>query len=468
MPNAGGGDLSLAPGSALAGAGDPAAVQGGELDLGGNARSSACTGTPAAVTNIEAYETATPQCPAPPPTGNSIGGLTQLSGAGNCVTGDTTAASGCGTAQVPGLTGGTATYPSPQDMVVSPDGRNVYTVGEDPSGNGIDVAEFARGAGGLQQLPAPNNCISSGSSAASGCGTGNVTALDYPSAGFTSQPVAEAARLAISPDGKSVYVDAGAVIDEFTRDPVTGALTEMGAGNCIEENNADSSCAYQNQGGIAPPAALVVSPDGKGVYLATLNNCAFAAFRGLGARAQNPNCNNGRPQYFAQADVAVFKRDTATGALAPATPACYANSTYTPGGCTTTGLEGLYGITSLAISPDGRNVYVTSERGANAGSLSADPGEITELQRDPATNALTQMTGAGACVTAGSGCGGADAGTNGAAGLIEPQQIVISPDGVNAYVTSAQYEGGSTGVNTGTLVASTVTQLARDPATGAL
>jgi hypothetical protein len=469
--DAAGGDFSLAPGAALIGAGDPTAVQGGELDVTGAARDSACTGTPSAVVNIGAYESAAPQCPAPPAAGNSTGKLAQLTGAGNCISGDTAANSGCNTAGVAGLSGGTATNPSPNDVVQSPDGRNVYTVGEDPSGNGVDIAEFSRGSSGLAQLPAPDNCISSGTSAVSGCGTDDVAELDYALNAITSQPSPQPARIAVSPDGKNVYVDNGPIVSEFARDTSTGALTPIGASACIEQTNDDATCSVQNETYIGAAAALVVSPDGEGVYLATLNQCFRATFRHKDAAdSQNANCNNNRPNNSAEADIAVFNRDPSTGLLSPSTPACYANTTNAPTGATacSTGFDGLYSMTSLAFSPDGNQAYVTSDSGANPGPLVADPGEITELTRDPSTNALTAITGAGACVTAGTGCGGADAGTNGVAGVIEPQQIVLSPDGANAYVVSAQYTGGSTGVNTGALVSSTLTQFARDPGTGAL
>jgi len=56
------GDFTLAPGSALVGAGDPTVVQNGETDLAGNLRDQTCVGGQAVV-NIGALETAAPSCP---------------------------------------------------------------------------------------------------------------------------------------------------------------------------------------------------------------------------------------------------------------------------------------------------------------------------------------------------------------------------------------------------------------------
>jgi hypothetical protein len=451
--------LSLAAGSGLAGAGDVAALNNGETDVLGNTRGASCTGTPSEITNVGAYEIAAPTCPQPPASGDSIGALTQLSGAGNCITGQLNG-TGCNTSGVPGMTGG-----SPEDLALSADGKNVYTVTEDPTDNGIDVAEFSRTANGLSQLAAPNNCISSSTQLATACGTNGDAALKFAG---SPTPFPLPARIAISPDGKSVYVDNGTVISGFSRNATTGALTPFPDADCIEGFGSDSSCATNDLDQMGPAATLVVSPDNKTVYLATLDGCSFATFAGRQPHVdpQNHDCGNDQVQFFAQGDVAVFSRDPSTGLLTPGP--CYSNGHTPTSGCQQSA-DGLYGITSLAVSPDDKNVYVTSDRNAQQGMLSADPGEVTEFSRDQSTGALTELTGAGACLTAGGGCG-VDAGTNGVAGLIEPQQIVISPDGKSAYVASAQYTNGGVGspVDAGLEVASTLTQYSRDTSTGVL
>lgn len=472
------GDFTLLAGSALLGAGSTADDSNGELDLAGSGRTTACPDFVTSLTDVGAYETTAPPCPIALSTGDSTGALTQLSGSENCITGDTSASSGCGTATQPGMTGG-----SPTDMVQSPDGKSVYVATEDPAGNGVDIAELSRAAdGSLSEA----GCVEPTGGTA-GCAAADAQLLYL--VGGSSTPVVEPTRLAISPDGQNLYVDNGAGIAELSRDPTTGALTPLAAADCIAYGNTNTSCTYQNQEQAATAAGMLVSPNGNHLYLATLNQCSFGAFaRPLTAPAgvaptapgdnQNPNCANNPPQNFAASDLAVFTRDPSTGLLTPS--ACYTNHNTPQSGCSTHDaggdlFDGLYWMTSLAMSSDDKYLYVTSQVGAAAaagnapfGLLSRDPGEVTELSVDPATGALSQAVGNAACVTAGTGCGAAgDTGQSEVAGAADPQQIVLSPDGLNAYVVGAQYIQTALSGN-GALIGSTLTQLARDPSTGVL
>lgn len=454
-PIATAGALSLEPGSDLVGAGDASDLDVGEKDVAGTTRGVACSGSPSEVTNIGAYESATPTCPTPPASGDALGALTQLTGAGNCVSGDGT----CGTANVSGLTGG-----SPEDAVVSADGKNLYAVAPDPNSGseaGIDIVEFTRTANGLQQLAAPNNCISSGPANTTGCGTGDVAALQ-----FIGDP--EPAKIAISPDGKNVYVDNSTVISEFSRDASTGALTELTTSDCIDSLTSETDCSYQDEQQISQAAAFVVSPDNDSLYLATGDNCTSASpIYVFDTRAYN--CIfGGEEDGGANSDVAVLQRDPSTGVLTPGP--CYADSdpnTGPSGATTCSGVQGLYGMTSLAVASNPDNVYVTSDTGGTVdGDLASDPGQIIEFQRNASSGALTSLSGA-TCLTAGGGCGTGSS-TDHVAGIIEPQQIVVSPDGKSAYLASAQYTGGTSYFDSGALESSTLTQFTRDPATGAL
>ena len=79
------------------------------------------------------------------------------------------------------------------------------------------------------------------------------------------------------------------------------------------------------------------------------------------------------------------------------------------------------GSSALAMSPDGRNVYVASSR-SNA---------IAVFRRDARTGALTQRRGAAGCISDGGASGCARA-----IGLLGPNSVAVSPDGRNVYATA--------------------------------
>src|SRR4051794_27654787 len=88
-------------------------------------------------------------------------------------------------------------------------------------------------------------------------------------------------------------------------------------------------------------------------------------------------------------------------------------------GCTVTDVPKMQDASDVAVSPDGRNVYVTSAQSAS----------ITRFDRDGATGSLTRA----GCITATTGCGpdvDSKAGLNGA------RSVAVSRDGRNVYVTS--------------------------------
>ena len=124
-------------------------------------------------------------------------------------------------------------------------------------------------------------------------------------------------RLAVSPDGKTVYSSiGGGGIAWSTRDAATGAITPTG---CI----ATSGCTVTST--VAGEATeIVVSPDGGNVYQAT----------------------DGRLE--------VFDRDASTGALA------YHECFNVSGDVQCTSVAGISTAYGVAISPDGANVYVAS------------------------------------------------------------------------------------------------------------
>jgi len=150
---------------------------------------------------------------------------------------------------------------------------------------------------------------------------------------------------------------------------------------------------------------------------------------------------NGKHLYVASYDsssVAVFARDQRTGALTqlPGPEGCISEGG--SGGQCATG-RALLKPRSVADSPNGRHLYVTS----------GDGYAVAVLQRNPATGALTQLPGPEGCISAGgfSGC------TTGRA-LDFPWSVAVSKDAKHVYVAS--YYGHAVAV------------LQRDPTSGAL
>ena len=205
------------------------------------------------------------------------------------------AGSGCGASQA-GLGGA-------RGVVVSPDGGNVYVAAH----NSNAVTVFSRAADGTLTS---RGCIQN---------TGG-TACGAVAAGL-----AGAYFLAISPDGANVYLAAfdGNDVAEFSRGP-GGALTWRG---CIQ-NTGGHTCTAS--GGTAPGLGtafgVAVTPDGSTVYAASLGSSAVAEFsRGAGGLLTSRGCiqNSGAN-------------------------ACAASGGNAPG---------LMGANSVAVSPDGANVY---------------------------------------------------------------------------------------------------------------
>jgi len=182
------------------------------------------------------------------------GALTQLEPANDCLTSPGSGVS-CEDTSGVGFNG-------EEDIAISPDGHSVYLNSFGDSA----VLELSRDAltGALSQLPSPNDCISSDSGNPGGCGTDTASALNGVQG------------VAVSPDGLNVYASASGpivasgasnAIDEFQRNPITGALSEIASPfECLTENG--SGCPTYNVNGLGQPRRLTVSPDGANVYAA--------------------------------------------------------------------------------------------------------------------------------------------------------------------------------------------------------
>ena len=272
-------------------------------------------------------------------------------------------------------------------LTVSPDGRFVYVTARDSD----SIAAFARNSrtGALTQLPGAAGCLSdTGSGHDAACA--NASGLD------------RAAGVTISADGRFVYVAAnyGDGVAIFSRDAATGALAQVG---CIAVNNPACAKGTALDGAVFP----ALSPDGRNLYVAAADSNA----------------------------VVVFDRDATTGALTER--GCLTDATHPTTGCTKT--PALDDPSGIALSADGRNVYVAAARSS----------AITSFARDPATGALTAL----GCI---SGDGGyrQDPACTGAIGLQFVQFVSVTADGKNVYV--------------GATDSHTIVGFARNPSTGAL
>lgn len=136
--------------------------------------------------------------------------------------------------------------------------------------------------------------------------------------------------------------------------------------------------------------AVAVSPDGRNVYVASSGSNA----------------------------IAVFTRDRRTGALTQAAGKAGCVAARAAQGCALA--YGLLGPNSVAVSPDGRNVYATSRGGAS----------VVTFRRNPLTGALRELPPSLAGCISGLPLPGCAAGR----ALKAPDVVVVSPDGDNVYV----------------------------------
>jgi DNA-binding beta-propeller fold protein YncE len=203
------------------------------------------------------------------------------------------------------------------------------------------------------------------------------------------------AAIVVSPDGTSAYVVTQGAnnLVEFSRNPETGLLTKIG---CITHESTSSECATTGAKGLNLPYGVAISPDGENVYVTG----------------------------FADEAIAEFKRNTETGVLTQlaAPNNCISDTTLSECG-TTTGVIGLKEAIGIAVSPDGKDLYVA------AGARSAE-GDVAAFERG-SEGTLTQLPGKEACISeVVTGC------TVGQY-IQGSEDLAVSPDGVNVYANSA-------------------------------
>lgn len=260
---------------------------------------------------------------------------------------------------------------NPIGLAASPDGLNAYLAGDGTGGGQIIVLK--KSAGGLY----------------------------LPGSPVTSTLLARSYGVAVSPSGKYVLATGatGDALVSYRRDGGSGALTYLGA----------AQNAVGGVTGMGYPVDVAYSPDSQFAYVAGYTSNAIAIFKQVTTTASNlsfvgsiaattlttqtlngPNglvvSPDGKNVYVAAytANVlAVYRRDAKTGLLTPIQTRFQGDcQDVTRGLCIIGGLgslNGLNGAYHVAISPDGRNVYMTGQ--AN--------NSLVTFNRDPVTGLLS-------------------------------------------------------------------------------
>jgi len=316
-------------------------------------------------------------------------------------------------------------------VAVSPDGRSVYVT----SGQRTNaLTRFRRDETGAL---AYRSCLANGGAHA---GTGGCT--KPPRNSLDSNEA-----IAISADGRSAYVvssDSNS-ITRFNR-AVTGALTYRG---CISNRGA-RGCKKPKHDSLGGAFDVIVSPDGKSVYVASLHGDSITRFdRGPsgtlvykgcfanggahGCRKPNHDSLGGADALAASPDgksvyVASLRADSVSGFARSAGgrlefKGCIAN--WGAHGCREPDQNSLHGADGIAVSPDGESVYLSAMTGP---TVNGGVGAVTRFNRRS-----DGSLGPKGCFADG---GKYDCNKPGLDSIGSPESIAVSQDGRSVYVGS--------------------------------
>lgn len=372
---------------------------------------------------------ATKQAPKPASSSQTRGTLTQLEGLRGCIAAVSKPVPGCGKARA---LVGPGPFMGSRAIALSPNGKHVYV-----ASSGSDaIAIFFRNPknGTLSQAKGAGGCIAA--KAAEGCAI--AVGLDAPNS------------VAVSADGRNVYAtarDSNAVV-AFARNPKSGALTQLPPASGCVAGLAIPGCVLGRA--LVGPDVVVISPDGKNVYVGSFFGNAVAEFArdattgaltqpsgtagciaegaangcasgtALGAPEGLAITGDGTAVYVAAAlsnAVSVLARDTTTGTLSQATDGSGCIVDAPLGGCTT-GVQ-LAGANAVATGPGG--AFVTS----------LFSNSVTSFARATTGTGLTQLPGTAGCLVQlrAVGCSFGRA-------LEAPEGLAVSPDGANVYAAA--------------------------------
>jgi DNA-binding beta-propeller fold protein YncE len=322
-----------------------------------------------------------------------------------------------------------------RDVAISPDGRYVYVA---DSVDSVVVFKRSLATGAVSYA----SCIDNGGD--SGCTHLPTNMLQVPRS------------LAFSPDGGSLYV-AAETSDAIVRLSVAadGALS---FGSCVEDDDPFNSGCAQKAGTLDGPTRVVVSPDGNSVYSVgndySLNHFTAAlapqsCYRevpeaGCATQAEPLQAASGlaispEGKYLYVTSVgrdaiAWFKRETG-GALTFV--ACTADgdgeAQFIDNCAKDTGVDYNF-LNHITLSPDGSSAYVTDETGL---------GAVYHFARNALTGALTrQDCFADDLNVDAPGCTELDESTG--TGLSSVTDAVVSPDAADLYTVAFQDQALST------------------------